>query len=807
MSHPLGAQPPPDPLAWDEAAGAITAELAAALIASATIDDIGRVVLTSAIQLTGSACGLVGYIEPDTGRLVAPALTRDACLMADKHAEFKAFTGLWNWVLTRRQPLMTNAPGADPRSEGVPAGHIAVEQFLCVPAQTGDTLMGLIGLANPGRDYAPRDLVAVERLATLYALALQRLRAETSLRASRDQLETAVLERTAQLQQANDDLRRDIAARLRAESALLESQRKLKLVAENMLDLVAQIDTQGVLQYASPSFRTVLGYDPEALIGTSGFELMHPDDALHLAADIRAALQAGSTARIQTRIRHRDGHDVWVESIISQLVGADGDTLGVVMGSRDITARWQAEQAEREQRALAESLRDAATALTSTLNLDEVLERVLGNAGRVVPHDAANIMLVDAATGIARVARDVGYAALGLHDAVRSLRFPVDSVPAFKRMARTGEPVVCFDNRDDPEWVDLLDRRWLRAWVAAPVRIKDRTVGFLNLDSATPGFFTGEHARRLQAFAAQAAIAIQNAQLYQQLSASEQAYRALVETSPDAIILAGLDGAIALCNRQAAALHGYDSAMEMIGMNYFDLVAPEDREQVMAHADALLGGGVLRDQEYQILRRDGAHGYASISATSLLGPDGKPQAYIGVIRDIEERKQAEEQLRYISTHDALTGLFNRAYFETEMARLEPSRRFPVSIVVADVNGLKAVNDTLGHAAGDELLQKVALLLRSAFRAEDMVARIGGDEFCIILPDAPAPVAQITIRRLRAVLANYNARPLVSTISISIGAATALQHERLIGAFRLADSRMYQDKAAAKGESPHATSLA
>jgi diguanylate cyclase (GGDEF)-like protein/PAS domain S-box-containing protein len=804
-----GPPPPPAPASWDAAAGDILAELTTALITADTIADIAHHVLRSAVQLTGSACGLVGHIQPDTGRLVAPAITvgaSDACRMPDQRTDLKTFAGLWQQALASRQPLMTNAPGTDPRSEGMPPGHLAIQQFLCVPALAAGQLLGVIGLANPGRDYTPRDLLAVERLAALYALASQRLWAEKSLRASHERLEAAVAERTAQLQQANEELRRDIAARLRAESELLDSQRKLELVAEHMLDLVSQLDTQGIIQYASPSYRTVLGYQPESLIGTSGFSLVHPDDAAHLVSDIATAMQSRSSGRLQARVRRQDGSYIRVESIVSLVTGANGAIQGIVFGSRDITDRHLAEEAERGQRALAESLRDTAALLTSTLDLDEVLERVLDNAGRVVPHDAANIMLVDAATGVARVARCVGYAALGLQNTVRELRFPISQVPLYARMMRTGEPAMCADNQADPDWVNLLDRNWLRSWLAAPVRIKSRTVGFVNLDSAIPGYFTDEHARRLQAFAAQAAIAIENAQLYQQLSISEQAYRALVELSPDAIVLTDLDGTIALCNRQAAVMHGYPRADDLVGMSLFDLVAPEDRPHIQADAASLLAGTKLRDQEYQLLRRDGTRGYASISATLQPGPDGDARGFVGVIRDVEERKQAEERLLYISTHDALTGLYNRAYFEAEMARLEPGRRFPVSVAVADVNGLKAVNDTLGHAAGDDLLRQVALLLRSAFRAEDMIARIGGDEFCVILPDAPVPVAQLTVRRLRAVLASHNARPGVTAVSISIGAATAQQRERLIDAFRLADSRMYQDKSAAKGDSSRAVFL-
>ena len=178
----------------------------------------------------------------------------------------------------------------------------------------------------------------------------------------------------------------------------------------------------------------------------------------------------------------------------------------------DITERKFIEAAEREQRTLAEALRDTAAALNTTLRLDEVLDRILMNIGRVVPVDAVNIMLVE--TGVARIARSQGYTGDHIQQALTDLRLEVACVPTFRRMAETGQPLIIPDVQSQPGWVAVPGTDWIRSYAAAPIRSRGETIGFLNLDSAIPDFFTLAHAERLQAFVDQAAIAIENARLY-----------------------------------------------------------------------------------------------------------------------------------------------------------------------------------------------------------------------------------------------------------------------------------------------------
>ncbi|HEY5973608.1 MAG TPA: GGDEF domain-containing protein [Geobacteraceae bacterium] len=171
-----------------------------------------------------------------------------------------------------------------------------------------------------------------------------------------------------------------------------------------------------------------------------------------------------------------------------------------------------------------------------------------------------------------------------------------------------------------------------------------------------------------------------------------------------------------------------------------------------------------------------------------------------MIASLREKRQAEEQLRYVSAHDALTGLFNRAFFNEELARLERGRHFPITIIVADLDGLKQTNDRLGHAAGDRLIQLAAMALRNGVRSDDILARIGGDEFAVILPDTGQEGAANVMERIRAGEAACNRDNPDSFVAISMGMATAETRLPLGELLTLADQRMYEDKAIRKGQS-------
>jgi diguanylate cyclase (GGDEF)-like protein/PAS domain S-box-containing protein len=160
------------------------ADLAGKLVSPASIADISDMVLDSAQKLTHSLYGFVGYIDSETGYMISTTMSRgiwETCQVADKSFVFKKFGGLWGWVLINRQSILTNTPGKDPRSTGTPPGHVPVKNFLSAPAMFDNELVGLIALANSQRNYDELDLSFVERLAAIYAIAINRKKTEDTM--------------------------------------------------------------------------------------------------------------------------------------------------------------------------------------------------------------------------------------------------------------------------------------------------------------------------------------------------------------------------------------------------------------------------------------------------------------------------------------------------------------------------------------------------------------------------------------------------------------------------------------------------
>jgi len=312
---------------------------------------------------------------------------------------------------------------------------------------------------------------------------------------------------------------RDITARRQIEAerdALLgqlrSSEARYRELVESLGEGIATVDAEERLLFANPAADAIFGVQGGALIGRSLREFTHPE-SLALLAEQTARRLRGEGSRYTLDIIRPDGERRTLAVTAQPQLDREGvfvSTLGVF---QDITERVRAQEAEHEQRLFAEALRDAAAAIASTLSFDEVLDRILAEVGEVVPHDAARIMLVK--EGMALGARGRGYDERPPSEPISALRLPIASTANLRTMIETGRPLVIADTQLYDGWVVHPQQPWVRSTAGAPIRAKDQIIGFLNLDSATPGFYTEAHAERLQAFADQAAVAIENARLYQ----------------------------------------------------------------------------------------------------------------------------------------------------------------------------------------------------------------------------------------------------------------------------------------------------
>ncbi|MGD0707300.1 MAG: sensor domain-containing diguanylate cyclase [Anaerolineaceae bacterium] len=282
----------------------------------------------------------------------------------------------------------------------------------------------------------------------------------------------------------------------------------------------------------------------------------------------------------------------------------------------------------------------------------------------------------------------------------------------------------------------------------------------------------------------------------EELTHSEKRYRALVEQSTAITYIDAMDeeSSNLYTSPQIETLLGY-SCEEWSQDHHLwqKIIYPEDHDRVQKENLRTNATGEPFSMDYRVHTKDGRVIWVHDEAVLMDHGKGKAKDWQGVIYNITERKVMEEQLRFLSTHDPLTGIHNRAYFEEEMARLENSRGFPVSIIIGDVDKLKVTNDRYGHDAGDNVLKRVAQILKESFRSEDVVARTGGDEFAILLPETDHQAAQQAMERVQEALKVAASKWQEPGLSISMGTATCEKGTALSRVMKLADDQMYHGK--------------
>jgi diguanylate cyclase (GGDEF)-like protein/PAS domain S-box-containing protein len=225
-------------------------------------------------------------------------------------------------------------------------------------------------------------------------------------------------------------------------------------------------------------------------------------------------------------------------------------------------------------------------------------------------------------------------------------------------------------------------------------------------------------------------------------------------------------------------------------------IHPDDLDRIQGEFyNSVANYGSKKTVEFKFKCKDGSYKDVELTAANLIH-DPSIKGLLMNYHDITERKKREQEILYIGYHDVQTGLYNRAFFEEESKRLDTERQLPLSVIIGDVNGLKLTNDTFGHTQGDKILVEIANILKNCCRDEDIMARIGGDEFCILLPQTGTEVAQTICNRIHRACEDYKSGldEEVLNPSISLGYATKTNAGELIESIiKEADNNMYKQK--------------
>ena len=472
----------------------------------------------------------------------------------------------------------------------------------------------------------------------------------------------------------------------------------LRTVLENTSDVICVLKADGSFRYISPAVKRVLGYPPEALLGTVCFDYVHTDDAAFVAESFAQILKTpGLHTPLQFRVRTKDGSLRYVEAIPNNQL-EDPTLQGMVVTFRDLTER---------------------------VRMEKVLREAQERYRTLVEHLPA-VVYVDTPKG-------PGYAGYTSPQAEAMLGYPLDTWDAdplfWTKLLHPDdkERVVAENTRANAAGEPLiLEYRMIS---------RDDRVVWLHDESVVLPDETGQIRYRQGVLL----DITKRKEAEKALREAEVRYRTLVEQIPAITYIDRADGSDEplYTSPQIEEMLGYTAEEWLEGRLWSECLHPVDKERVLAADERFESGGERFSEEYRLFAKDGSVVWVREDAVLTRDETGGPLYWQGVLFNITERKALEEQLQRQALHDTLTGLPNRALFSDRLqhavARTQ-RRGGKVAVLFMDLDNFKVINDSLGHNAGDELLVGVTGRLRASLRPEDTAARLGGDEFAILLVD-------------------------------------------------------------------------
>ncbi|MCJ7665846.1 MAG: diguanylate cyclase [Actinobacteria bacterium] len=268
---------------------------------------------------------------------------------------------------------------------------------------------------------------------------------------------------------------------------------------------------------------------------------------------------------------------------------------------------------------------------------------------------------------------------------------------------------------------------------------------------------------------------------------------ALINNIPDSIYFKDKNSKFIKMNKALAERLEVKDPKEAVGKTDFNFFSTEHAQQAYDDEEKIIKTGKpIVDFEEKETFKNKEDRWISTTKMPFYNNKGEIIGTFGISRDITEKKKADEKIKYLSFHDVLTELYNRAFFEEELKRLDTERQLPITMVMGDVNGLKLINDAYGHAKGDILIKKIADILKESFRKEDIVSRWGGDEFISILPRTNSEDAKNIVKRIKELCDERGTTEI--PLSISFGISTKKNNsESIDDVLKKAEDRMYKNK--------------
>ncbi|MDP3050209.1 MAG: diguanylate cyclase [Eubacteriales bacterium] len=551
-------------------------------------------------------------------------------------------------------------------------------------------------------------------------------------------------------------------------------------------------DREGILVNWNPEAERILGINGQIGQSVPRWLLPYIEPRGEFENTITDIHRSGCSSSPREWMVHTPSDDRrWV--LMTLVPVRDRNGVAEVFGMAvDISERKRVENELRYRLELEEFIAHISTEFINLApeDINAGINKALGEIGRFAGVDRSYVFLLSEDNH--RFYNAYEWCAEGVEPQNQDLQdLSVDSFPWFWETMRRLDVVHVPRVADLPPEAEVEKRTFqtlgIRGLICVPLVRKKTLIGFLGFNSVQGGITWSDESIAFVRIVGEVIVnALSRKWAETEIRRAKALLEGVLDAIPDAVAIQDSDHRVIRLNRAGYRLFNADPD-QIEGKKCYELIGRVDRCQPCATEAALKTKKLERLEKF--VPELGL--YMDCRSNPILDDNGEVLVVVEQFYDVTERREMEERLRQLSIRDGLTGLYNRAYFEEEMHRLEGNRFVPVGVIVCDVDGLKLINDTLGHDAGDALLLAVADSLRESFRQSDAIARIGGDEFSVLLPKTERVAVERAIQRIRDAIVRHHAEAWNGSLSLSIGGAVGDGTPREI--YRQADNNMYREK--------------
>lgn len=487
---------------------------------------------------------------------------------------------------------------------------------------------------------------------------------------------------------------RNITEHRRMKNELHKSEERYRNILENIEDGYADADLNGNFTFFNDSVCRIWGYPKEELMGMNYRQYTDTETAAKLREAFHHVYTTGQGGKsCEYQIRTQNGDKKFIETSIALRKDDSGKIIGFRGITRDITERYRSEEAlrqsEEKYRTILENISDGYYETDVNGNMT-----FFNNAlCHVTGHDCDSLM-------------GMNYQEYTDKENAKKLFKTYAQVYLAGKAIRGCEYEVT--QKDGT-------KKYLESSIALR---KDSSGNILGFRGITRDTTDRKH-------------------MEEQIRQSEERYRTIIDEMEECYFEADLTGNVTFFNENFANVVGY-AQKDITGINFQDLIKKDDINSIYRLFNEIFRTGkATRNFLHQFFRADGSVTSAEFSVFPKRDQEGRICGFRGVGHDITERKRAEERIQYLATHDALTGLPNRLMFSQLLHHaIQTAKRYErqFAVLFIDLDRFKTINDSMGHEAGDQLLQEIATRLTETLRAVDVVARLGGDEFVVLIEE-------------------------------------------------------------------------